>query len=289
MENINDLDLYKFYMDSPHESHKWSSYFYIYEDLFREFKGKKVTFVEVGVHHGGSLFMWKKYFAKDSRIIGIDLNPNAKKLEEYGFEIFIGDQSDDIFWDNFFKKVGNIDILLDDGSHVYLDQIKTLKSAIPFIKNSGLVVIEDIHTSFMKKFGFKTTKTFTDFIAKLTDNLHKKHPYSELKTNESIYDNIYKITTFESIVAFHINSNFNILNESVMNNNFGIGSTDFRFSNKFIGRLLNLYQKIEDKYYDKKSNFLIKVLLKINYLLIKSTNKIYFTFNIRKINKFFNF
>ena len=46
--------------------------------------------MEVGVFSGGSLFMWKNYFGKNSRIIGIDLNPDAKKLENHGFEIFIG-------------------------------------------------------------------------------------------------------------------------------------------------------------------------------------------------------
>ena len=36
--------------------------------------------------------MWRDYFGKDARIIGIDLNPEAKKWEKHGFEIFIGNQ-----------------------------------------------------------------------------------------------------------------------------------------------------------------------------------------------------
>ena len=39
-----------------------------------------------------------------ARIIGVDLNQNAKKWEKYGFDIFIGDQSDPEFWSNFRKK-----------------------------------------------------------------------------------------------------------------------------------------------------------------------------------------
>ena len=58
---------------------------------------KKITFVEIGIGNGGSLFMWKKFFGKKARIIGIELNPDAKKLEKFGFEIFIGDQSDPFF------------------------------------------------------------------------------------------------------------------------------------------------------------------------------------------------
>ena len=43
--------------------------------------------------------------------------PNCKKLENDKFDIFIGSQSDPIFWKNFFKIIGNVDIILDDGGH----------------------------------------------------------------------------------------------------------------------------------------------------------------------------
>lgn len=38
-------------------SQKISSYFQVYEDLFSGYVGKPITFVEVGVSQGGSLFM----------------------------------------------------------------------------------------------------------------------------------------------------------------------------------------------------------------------------------------
>ena len=49
--------------------------------------------------------MWRKFFGDNARIIGIDLNPNAKELEKYGFEIFIGNQSENSFWKNFIKRL----------------------------------------------------------------------------------------------------------------------------------------------------------------------------------------
>ena len=73
------------------------------KNLFREFKNKPITFVEVGIFGGGSL-LCGKYFHPKSRIIGIDLNQNSKSYEKYGFEIFIGDQEDEYFWKNFYKK-----------------------------------------------------------------------------------------------------------------------------------------------------------------------------------------
>ncbi len=287
MTNIKNSEIYSMYMNSPMESHKWESYFNIYDELFQKYRDKDVTFVEVGIHNGGSLYMWRNYFGKNSRIIGVELNPNAKQLEKDGFQIYIGDQSDPNFWKNFYNEVKNIDILLDDGSHLYFDQLTTLKSTIPFINDSGMVVIEDTHTSYMQRFGYKTTKTFTDFINKIILNLHKRHPYSELSKKSTIYDCIYKVTNYESITAFHIDRQYDKLNKPIMNNNNGIGSTDFRYDKKFVGKILNLFQKLENNFYPKKKNFLIKILLRINFLIKTLIYKIYNLTNLNKINKFF--
>ena len=78
--------------------------------------------------------MWKEFFGEKARIIGIDMNPDAKKLEKEGFEIFIGNQSDEKFWDNFFKKVGKVDVILDDGGHTNQQQIVTTAKSINNIK-----------------------------------------------------------------------------------------------------------------------------------------------------------
>ena len=77
-----DLFAYKAYIASPHRSIKHTTYFQVYEQLFKPYRNKKITFVEVGVLDGGSLFMWRKFFGKKARIIGIDLNPEAKKWEK---------------------------------------------------------------------------------------------------------------------------------------------------------------------------------------------------------------
>jgi len=45
--------------ESFYRSEKHSSYFHAYEKLFSKYVNKKITFVEVGVLNGGSLFMWR--------------------------------------------------------------------------------------------------------------------------------------------------------------------------------------------------------------------------------------
>jgi len=101
-EDYKDLDIYKYFKESKLHSSKGNIYFNVYDELFSKYRNKKITFVEIGVKWGGSLLMWKKFFGNDARIIGIDLYPETKKLEKYGFEIFIGDQSSEKFWNFFF-------------------------------------------------------------------------------------------------------------------------------------------------------------------------------------------
>ena len=96
--------------------------------------------------------MWRDFFGDNARIIGIDLYPDTKKLEKHGLEIFIGDQSSEIFWKKFFLEVGKIDILLDDGGHTSENQILTVNNVINNVNDDGLIVIEDIEDSYSSKY-----------------------------------------------------------------------------------------------------------------------------------------
>ena len=124
-------------------------------------------------------------FLEKSKIIGIELNPDAKKLEKYGFKIFIGDQSDPNFWKNFYKKIGKIDILIDDGGHTNLQQITTLMQSIKYLNYGGMIVIEDTHTSFMRDKGFKNPSKFSliNFTTLLIETIHRRNPMLKKEIN----------------------------------------------------------------------------------------------------------
>ena len=101
-------DLMKFWLFEKHRAiDKWMHYFPVYEKWFSPYRGKDIVFVEVGVQNGGSAQMWKNYFGKDAKIIGIDINPKCKELEEEGISIEIGSQSDEKFWAAFKEKYQN--------------------------------------------------------------------------------------------------------------------------------------------------------------------------------------
>jgi hypothetical protein len=70
---------------SNYQAIKYKNYFEIYDQLFNSYINKKIVFVEIGIFQGGSLQMWRKFFGNKARIIGIDVNPEAKRFEIFCF------------------------------------------------------------------------------------------------------------------------------------------------------------------------------------------------------------
>jgi hypothetical protein len=198
---MDATESYKSYLKSPYLSIKHSSYFDAYDALFGRYRGQAITFVEVGILGGGSLFMWRDFFGPKARIIGIDLNPAALRWQEHGFEIHIGSQSDPQFWKDFRTKVGEVDILLDDGGHTYAQQIITTEAMLGAIRDGGVLVVEDTHTSYMDGFG-PDRFSFIAYAKQLVDGINRRSGVLEPDRPER---RIWSVQFFESIVAFQIN------------------------------------------------------------------------------------
>jgi hypothetical protein len=193
---------YASYLNSPRPSFKHSTYFPVYDRLFSPWIGRSFTFVEVGVFNGGSLFMWRDYFGPQARIIGIDFNPNARRLEADGFEILIGNQADPAFWRQVAADIGGIDVLLDDGGHTFEQQIVTVDSILPTINDGGLIVVEDTHTSYQADFGGPSPRSFVSWAKTVADGIN--HRFSDLDGLPR-EDTIFSVAFYESIVVFEIN------------------------------------------------------------------------------------
>jgi len=219
---------FKSFIKSKYYCSKHTNYFKIYDDLFSSYKNKKMTFVDIGVFSGGSLFMWKNFFGKKAKIIGVELNPIAKQFEKHGFKIFIGDQSSENFWKKFFKKVGKVDIVLDDGGHTNYQQIITTNSCVPNIKDGGLMVTEDIHASYIKKKFYNPSRySFVNYNKKIIDDINYRFPnLSSFKNSLNKY--IYSVENFESIVSFKINRQLCKNNEMIVNKGKNIEPIEFR-------------------------------------------------------------
>ena len=178
--------------------HKWLHYFDIYHRHFEEYRNKPVTILEFGVFQGGSLQMWKKYFGNKARIIGVDINPKCKSLEEPGIEIYIGDQGDRKFLKRLMKNIGQVDVVIEDGGHMMNQQINTFEEVYPHVKDGGVFLIEDLHTSYWSDYagGYRKASTFIEYAKDMMDEIHAWHS----KDTES-----FKITELtKSVKGFHV-------------------------------------------------------------------------------------
>jgi hypothetical protein len=221
------LAIFDAYLKSPYLSIKHTSYFHVYERLLKPLVGRHITFVEVGVYNGGSLFMWREFLGPNARIIGIDLNPLAKRWESEGFEIFIGNQADPAFWKDFAARVGEVDVLLDDGGHSNLQQIQTVVSMAPFIKDGGLLLVEDTHASYMMQFGNPGRHSFMRFAFDVVDSINGRFPTIKSSHN-SLAQHVSSVSFFESIVAFHINRADCFVSQPTSNGGTTLDATDYR-------------------------------------------------------------
>jgi hypothetical protein len=184
--------------------HKWNHYFDIYEKHLRQYVGKPILMFEIGVFEGGSLDMWKEYFGPQSIIVGIDINPNCKKVESDGKFVEIGNQSDIIFLKSLIEKYGRPDVVLDDGSHVMYDLITTFEFLYYQMKENGVYIVEDLHTCYWQNYGggLKNTNSFIEFAKDKIDELNACHTrglvdisdFTKQTQSISIYDSI---ITFE--------------------------------------------------------------------------------------------
>ncbi len=210
---------YKEIFDSQRNfnSDKWEHYFDIYDHLLGKFYESKVNYLEIGVQNGGSLEIAKKLFASDSLIIGMDIDPNCKRLEgKAANQIIIGSQVDDAT----LLKVSEFspfDIIIDDGSHIQSHMIVTFLKLFPYLSQNGIYIIEDTHTNYSPEhqesflgiglydyFKGLSERLNIDFINSHFRKDRYKLPRSERSSIHQIPDivrDIFSIEFFDSVIA----------------------------------------------------------------------------------------
>jgi cephalosporin hydroxylase len=199
----NPLERY-FYDNKGRLIHKWLHYFDIYDRHFSPYRGKEITVVEFGVSHGGSLQMWKKYFGRKARIVGVDINPDCARFVEPQIEVVIGDQEDRKFLRALRKKVGDIDVLIEDGGHTMTQQINTFEVLWPAVRDGGVFLLEDLHTSYWPNYdgGHKKPGTFIEYAKDLIDQMNAWHSRDESLEVDKYTRTIKGMHVYDSIIVF---------------------------------------------------------------------------------------
>jgi demethylmacrocin O-methyltransferase len=173
----------------------------LYQAHFRHLRKRKLTILEIGVgghdlpdEGGASLRIWKYYFI-NSMIYSIDIHDKSS-LQEKRITIFKGNQANEGQMRDIAAKIGPLDIVIDDGSHMNEHTIASFKYLFPSLREGGIYVVEDTQTSYWKEYGgdsqdLNNPSTTMNFFKGLVDCLN----YEEFRRPE------YKPTYFDQHIT----------------------------------------------------------------------------------------
>jgi len=144
----------------PREGKTWHHYTGAYHSLLSPVRDKIEVVVEVGVHRGASLRMWRDYFP-NAKVWGVDNGSgcpieeikamavscsDVPLCEEIRVNLVFGEQANE---EVLAKLPTRIDLVVDDGSHAPNDFLATLKVLFP--RTNLMYIIEDVFPEFMKQ------------------------------------------------------------------------------------------------------------------------------------------
>jgi len=177
-------------------------YLQFYERFFAPMRHVPLTILEIGVLGGASLRTWETYFPQ-ARVIGADINPLSRRHHRGRVEIEIMDQSNLEDLVRVASQNGPFDIVVEDGSHLWDDQILTLKTLFPFIRAGGLYAVEDLQTNygvFEEKYRAGAACSCMEFIKRWLD-LHVADDVTPLNSIEDPFLRTYA----RAATAFNFN------------------------------------------------------------------------------------
>lgn len=201
---------------------KWShGYIKHYQRYFDPIRKKKLNILEIGVggygdskSGGASLRMWQEYFPK-SMVYAIDLE-DKRCHEDKRIKIFQGSQNDPVFLERVATEIGQIDVVIDDGSHINEHVITSFRTLFPYLAEEGIYVIEDVNTSYYLNYGgnwenLNEPTTSMSMLKSLIDGLN--YEYIPNRSPTYFDENIISINFHPKIVFIFKGRNKHILSK----------------------------------------------------------------------------
>jgi len=128
-------------------------YTVFYDGLFKSKRNEHLKIAELGILDGASLLMWKEYFP-NSEIYGFEYNTHLidefkKKFDNERITLELIDVTNKDRIVNAFLNVNTLyDIIIEDTTHQFEDQIRVIENAHHYLKPGGIMIIEDIFKSY---------------------------------------------------------------------------------------------------------------------------------------------
>jgi len=129
-------------------------YLELYDPILSPWADKEIKLLEIGIHRGGSLELWRDYFPH-GRIVGIDLKLPRGFVPRERIQVFEGSQTDTWFLSEVATKTApeGFDMIIDDASHIGELTKTTFRHLFDHhLKPGGLYAIEDWGTGYLDDF-----------------------------------------------------------------------------------------------------------------------------------------
>ncbi len=154
------------------KSSTFHNFLSFYEKYLTNVRDREITLLEIGVKDGASVRMWREFFPH-ARIIGVDIDSNAKQHANDHIIVEIADQGNLEQLSELARKYGPFDVVIDDGSHFWDHQITSLHALFPELKKGGVYILEDIDTSYIEgdEYANGSSVTAMDYIKVLLDHM----------------------------------------------------------------------------------------------------------------------
>jgi hypothetical protein len=194
-----------FLSDDHRRTHKWYQYFPVYERHFERFRNRHLTLFEIGVGEGGSVQQWRRYLGPFAIIVGIDINPTCKQVEEDQIHVRIGGQDDPEFLARVIAEFGNPDIVIDDGSHQQSHINTTFDFLYPRMAKNGVYLVEDLHAAYWTDHGggLGYEGSFIERSKRCVDEMHAEYSRGAL-ARSTLGDRTTSIHFYDSIVVLEV-------------------------------------------------------------------------------------
>ena len=215
-KNLNRI--FDYYLCDKSVNH--SKMYDILSILLKPNKATKILEIGAGWHNlnnkgGASLFSLKKFYNKaDITCLDIEDKPHLKK----NFSFFQGSQDDEEVLKKIVAEHDRFDLIIDDGSHFGIHQVKSFNFLFKYLSENGIYIIEDTNGAFTEKFyGSNELNTDKNIISYLSKKSLSSYSHAILKEKEEelkLLKNIEMILFFENSVLIKKGKKIKKINDS---------------------------------------------------------------------------
>jgi cephalosporin hydroxylase len=140
-----------------------------YDKLLKPYQSTFTSVLEIGVAQGQSMQMWNDYF-QNATIHGCDISKASEVCEKYSDRIkfHLLDQRDRAQLKDL-EQYSPFNLIIDDGSHCWKEQILTFETLLPYVSSGGIYIVEDISTSYDTEVYNNNAVSTIEYFKKLVD------------------------------------------------------------------------------------------------------------------------